>query len=477
MAFSRRRILATGAGAGASAIAGALGIYRLVDHITDSPPRAKTIAPIAWPAEQHVMLDLPLVLDGGLQVVQRPLHHQILTAALTVPPDRAGMISARRRLEEALQQLERIYPPTPAGLGMALAWGLPYFRRYVPAAAAQHLPVDLRASQDRGARTPALEDAVRFPSDPDDVLLEDNDLAVLLRSDSLDHIAAAASIFTDQLRDFCSVTSIRRGFVGGGYGGTVSLPKRMAVAAAIPGADQIPESAELFMGFTSGGMDSVGRGQLANCETIPGLIDLGASDYCRRGTVMALSHIYEDLAGWYAQQDYAGRLVRMFRPGLPVEAGRRTVAQPPEELPTSVDDIDRMFRSEGVVGHAGAIQPISRLQQDIDSSVGYRYLKGNPVPQRADFNTLDNPFSWSSRPSEDRMGEGYAAGVHFVIFTPSSDFFHRTRLAMDGVYPSGAVAGATAHDLGINAFLRTTHRQNFLVPPRVHRSFPLVELL
>jgi len=29
---------------------------------------------------------------------------------------------------------------------------------------------------------------------------------------------------------------------------------------------------------------------------------------------------------------------------------------------------------------------------------------------------------------------------------------------------------------GFNAVLRTSHRQNFLVPPRRHRSFPLAEL-
>jgi hypothetical protein len=31
-------------------------------------------------------------------------------------------------------------------------------------------------------------------------------------------------------------------------------------------------------------------------------------------------------------------------------------------------------------------------------------------------------------------------------------------------------------ELGLNSILRTTHRQNFLVPPRAHRSFPLGEL-
>jgi hypothetical protein len=30
---------------------------------------------------------------------------------------------------------------------------------------------------------------------------------------------------------------------------------------------------------------------------------------------------------------------------------------------------------------------------------------------------------------------------------------------------------------GFNQFLGTTHRQNFLVPPRASHSFPLVEFL
>jgi hypothetical protein len=50
---------------------------------------------------------------------------------------------------------------------------------------------------------------------------------------------------------------------------------------------------------------------------------------------------------------------------------------------------------------------------------------------------------------------------------------------MDGVLPGGARLPFEPHDRaqGFNSVLRTTHRQNFLVPPRRHRSFPLVELL
>ena len=101
------------------------------------------------------------------------------------------------------------------------------------------------------------------------------------------------------------------------------------------------------------------------------------------------------------------------------------------------------------------------------------------MPHRADFNTLDNPFFWSADPERDGDRRGAAAGVHFVVFNPTSDDFHRTRLAMDGVLPDGTRLPFAPRDRGqgFNSILRTTHRQNFLVPPRRHRSFPLVELL
>jgi hypothetical protein len=64
-------------------------------------------------------------------------------------------------------------------------------------------------------------------------------------------------------------------------------------------------------------------------------------------------------------------------------------------------------------------------------------------------------------------------------FAPSSDAFHRGRLAMDGHDPSGRVLTLhpRAFEMGFNAVLFTTHRQNFLVPPRAHRCFPLAEYL
>ena len=84
----------------------------------------------------------------------------------------------------------------------------------------------------------------------------------------------------------------------------------------------------------------------------------------------------------------------------------------------------------------------------------------------------------SATPGRDGMSDGPAAGVHFVVFNPSSDDFERVRLAMDGVLPDGTkLEFERGRDRqGFNSVLRTTHRQNFLVPPRRHRAFPLVEL-
>ena len=78
-------------------------------------------------------------------------------------------------VENALAGLDRDYEPTPAGLGVTVAWGIPYFRRYVAKPAKHYLPHDLRAKK------PALLEARRFPSDPAETKLEQNDVAVLLR--------------------------------------------------------------------------------------------------------------------------------------------------------------------------------------------------------------------------------------------------------------------------------------------------------
>jgi hypothetical protein len=271
-------------------------------------------------------------------------------------------------------------------------------------------------------------------------------------------------------------TSIRKGFAGGGFEGGKGLPKAMAEAAGVPGADLIPDGSELFLGFTSTQRHALGPPRIVNFETL-GYVDLRPAGYFHGGTHMHLSHIFEDLEAWYLNFDFAERVDTTFRPRLAVEPGTKTVPQPAQDA-ASAGDVRSDFQRFGAIGHSSSMQATSRLQADVVGSDGTLYRKGTAIPQRADFNTLDNPFFWSSAPERDGMERGPAAGLHFVVFNPTSDDFHRTRLAMDGVLPDGGTLPIEprARGQGLNSILRTTHRQNFLVPPRRHRSFPLAEL-
>jgi hypothetical protein len=457
MKLTRRQVLA-GAAAGA---VGATGIYELVDQLAGSSP-SRAATPKRLP-EQHLLDGVRVVQSNGIEVLVPPLHHEILTAHVVA--GRSDLRDAQATLAHVLAGIDRDYAASPAGLGVTVAWGLPYFRRLTPDAMRRYLPHDRRAGKS------VLFDGVRFPSDPDDTRLESNDVAILLRSDKRAHIDDA----TKRLRasKLFELTSIRRGFAGGGFEGKQSLPKQMALAAQVPGADLIPDTSELFLGFTSTQKAGMGPGPIANFETL-GYVDFRGSDYFRHGTHMHLSHIHEDVEAWYLNFDFDERVATAFRPNLDVRQDTQTVRQGPQDVST-VADVHRDYRSSGRIGHSASIQTTSRLEHDVVVGDGVVYPKGTAIPVRADFNTLDNPFAWSSK--LDEIGALPAAGVHFVVFNPTGDDFHRNRMAMDGVLPGGKIAlQARDRNQGFNAVLSTTHRQNFLVPPRRHRAFPLSEI-
>jgi hypothetical protein len=457
--FTRRQVLA---GAAASAL-GAAGAYELVDQLVDSSSRKADSG--SFPPEQHVLDGVRVATDNGVEILVPPLHHQVVTGRVKVGA--ADLRDAQRTLEKTLAGLEAELAPTPAGLGVTVAWGLPYFERLVPSQWRASAPYDRRA--DKAALLPPR----RFPSDPEETILEANDVAILLRSDRLDHITQGAKALFGGLGLF-EARSIRKGFAGGGFEGARSLPKKMAMAAGIRGAELIPDTAELFLGFTSTQRQGLGPRKIVNFETL-GLVDL-RDGYFREGTHMHLSHIDEQLDAWYQLFDFHERVDTLFQPGLRVKEGTQTIRQAPRDVAT-VAEVESDFRGRRTIGHSAAIQTASRLLRDHVSDEGTTYPKGTAIPHRADFNTLDNPFFWSADPQRDAMSADPAAGVHFVVFNPTSDDFERTRLAMDGVLPGGKRLDIPPGDRGqgINSVLSTTHRQNFLVPPRRHRSFPLAE--
>ncbi len=453
-----RRELIAGAAVGALGLA---GVYELVDHLAASPPKRPVAAGPELP-EQHLLQGIKVVNQNDVEVLVPPLHHEVMTAKLDLAP--SDLVDAQGTLEDILAKLDADYPATPAGLGVTVAWGLPYFHRLVPGQAAKSLPFDRRAGK------AALLDAHRFQSDPDATVLEANDLAILLRSDQRAHIDDGI----DRLRasGLLKVTSLRRGFAGGSLEGGVSLPRTMARAANVPGADLIPEGSELFMGFTSTQKAAFGPGKIANFETL-GYVDLRDSGYFREGTHMHLSHVAEDLEAWYVNFAFDERVTTAFRPGLDVPEGTQTVPMGPEQA-SDTHQVRRQFHQTGRIGHSASIQTTSRLQQAATGPDGTHYPKGTAIPIRADFNTLDNPFFYSSEARVIQAGP--MAGIHFIVFNPSSDDFDRNRLAMDGILPSGNLhIQPNDRAQGFNSVLSTTHRQNYLVPPRRHRSFPLAE--
>ena len=466
---------------------GATGLYALLDEIAAAPARAAIRSP-SLPPEQHLMRGLRTIVDNDVEVLVPPLHHQVVTARLRVDRGRSALTEAQRTLEEVLRRLERRFPPTPGGLGFSVAWGAPYFREHVPEIRGgkrfpDYLPLDLQASRHSGRPVPALLDALRFPSDPKGLVLEGNDVCFVFQSDSLAHVIEGANIVFEPLRGMFELTSIRRGFVGGGFGGARSLPKQMATRAGIRGAELIPENAQLFLGFTSTQRASLGPDRLANFETLPGLTDQWPKGYFRNGTTMHVSHLFEDIDLWYRQSTFTSRVwlaTDLSRAANNVPEGTVTLPEGPADVQT--EELIARFvpdAESGLVGHSASMQPVNRLQADVRDNYGVLRRQGTSILQRIDFNTLDNPFFWSSRAAADRHSSSPAAGLHFVAFSPTSDMFHRLRLAMDGRYADGLTLPISPRSerLGLNGVIRATHRQNFLVPPRRHRSFPLAELL
>jgi len=350
MRLTRRQVLV---GAATSGL-GAVGLYELVDRLTSSPAMRSHGR---LHAEQHLLDGLAVMRDNGVAVSVPPLHHAVITAGV-VTDDLRG---AQRKLEQTLLDLERRYAPTPAGLGVTVAWGLPYFRRHVPRQADVHLPVDLRASRTRSRTTRALTDAIRFPSDPAHTILEANDVAVLLRSDVRAHIEdAERALFHGS--SILHATSIRRGFVGSDFLSGPSLAKRMAQAAGIDGAELIPDDAQLFLGFTSTQKAALGPRRIANFETL-GYVDLGERGYFRNGTHMHLSHVFEDLASWYQTFDFQERVDTAFKPGLEAKPGVVTVSQGPHEA-ASAGSLRRGFHRDGRIRvQAGDRGPATRRLQ------------------------------------------------------------------------------------------------------------------
>jgi hypothetical protein len=503
--FTRRKFLRGAATASAAAIAGR-GIYSLLDDIA-GPNRVEAVTGDFYKQEQYIVDNAEAIIDNGVTVFVPPIYNDVFTAKLNpnLTWDKAQLQNAQRQLEAALQSLERQYPNSAKGLTLVISWGLPYFTNYI-----NNTPKklwDTYAPKDLATGGKAVIDAFAFQSDPVDasgnslVTLEDNHVAIKIRSDSSNTMSSVEDqLFkpggSAYIGDILKLTSKRVGFAGRGFG-TQSRGKYLALRANPPvaGADKIPDNAQLMMGFTSTQTDALGPDRIPSFETLPGVTDqydkpTNTFKYFAQGCAMHLSHLYLNLDLWYNHTpgDYRERVQRMFTPRTQAGTGQPvTIPNGPAQVSTRAQvlaDADPKNTNPVKAGHNSLLQQSARLGTDfVFDNYGQLRRKGMAIPRREDFNTLDDPFFWI----DDGTPSGAwptpnKAGLHFAVFVPSSDRFHRARNSMDGVFPDGTNLRNAPYNLkddkiGFNSIMTASHRQNYLVPPRRHRSFPLAELL
>jgi hypothetical protein len=473
--MSRRGFLRISLGAAVAAA----GPYGIIERLATKRERVvdARVSPTRLPREQYLFSGTGTIVDNGVVVEVAPLHREVVTATVQTDGTATGLKHAQAKLEGILKNLEneKLLTFTPSGLGIAVGWGLSYFDLpAISAKAKAKLPIDNIASRVAGTSQSVLLPSKQFATDPPDVILESNDVVFVMASDSLQNIETAYSaLFEGGAADLFQVTSRRKGFVDASQLGTsgMSLTKQFALATALPGAGYIPDQSPLFLGFTSSQKQALGQGVIANLESL-GMTNQTSTSYFAHGTTLALSHLYEDLESWYSNNSYQNRVALTFRPGIAqsTEPGTLTIPESQSDAQTSLE-ISQDMTTYDLVGHAGSMQPVSRL-----GTPKHGFKVGTPIPVRADFNTVDNPFFFSSDPAGDNWSATPAAGMHFLSYVPSSFYFELLRQAMDGYVRSGPPQSAYSKFVQ-SAGITTTHRQNFLVPPRKHRSFPLAELL
>jgi hypothetical protein len=430
------------------------------------------------PKTQYELPGVTVEDHQGVPVAVVPLWHAVVTAKIVCAPgDHAALVAAQQRLTAALAEVERVYPLSPSGIFLQVSYGLPYFRDRIPSKVTdEHFP---KSSMAGSVGEWAVIDSIRFPKDPADLVLEEHEICFHFKSDYRDHIdSVLGALFRPgrhelnglpavhaYVGDLFTITSMRRGFAGHG------MPKIVGQRLGIPGAEHVPDGSMLFMGFTSSHVHGLAGGNLPSFETLPGYTDVGVDDYFAGGTAMHLSHIAINLDQWYAMGP-KDRLHHMFHP-------RRTeepeVLSPDQSPATSTfeEQRDKDAEEHHVLGHNEQMQFLSRVKEDTTTAYGQVLPRGTVFFLRQDFNTVENPFEFST---SDQISATPRAGVHFVGFGPSAQHYEKMRLEMDGVEHQKKYNLAD-EDLGFTKFLVTTHRQNMLLPPRAHRSFPLAELI
>lgn len=408
-----------------------------------------------------------------------PVHTLFVTARLTRTPTRAD----QQILAEALNTIEDAYAFSPAGIFSFVSYGLPYFHRLPRELVADHMP-RLLVDPDRFA----LEEAIPGPTDVSarnpkitkqtfnmPVAIESNDILFTFRSDSLEHLQSVAAwlqgsnrlngrhVPSPALKGLFTFTSARLMFL------QMGLPRKIATSSALSYASSINPHSPMWMGFADQQVSGAGPAAITTFQgnASARFTNTKAGDYFYDGSIQHFSHVILDLNQFYASTEpFTERCQYMFRSNPIPSTGYHNQYKDgggPAFFENSYQGAnDALANAEAIntyqhehrMGHLTALQRSSRAA---DST---------PIHIRMDgpgFDAMDMP------------GGVQQPKLQFTIFVPTADFFatmRKNQAALDLVEKYGV----NDDDNGLERFLTATRRQNFLVPPRAHRAFPLLEL-
>lgn len=477
--MTRRTLLQRAAGLGVSA-----ATLSALDLLALSPAR-EALAAASGPPEIQYAIEhfIPRArTEEGVHVRFGPLYTCFATCTLARTPTAAEQSA----LEGALTTVEDAYPFSPEGVMMTVAYGMPYLRRLPEALVEAHMPRLLYEP-----KRPAFEEAVPSPSDvsPSNpevhkqrfnipVQIEQNDLVLMLRSDSsevIDDVLAwllgesstlhGTAAGESPVAELLVPTSRRLAFL------QIGLPRQVAEEQALPYAPYINPRSPMWMGFSSQQTGTSGPPRITTFlgDSSAKLTTARPRDYLALASVMHLSHVIEDLEQFYEypQETYVRRVAAMFSADPPPAYGNAdqfTNGGGPAYVPVVFTSDEQAQREAEGTGNFDGQPHVSHMSGVLRAS---RAANRVPMHIRADapgFDSLDVPEGLPPQPK-----------LHFAIFVPTADFFVTMRAAQAATDLAQRY-GVPQQNLGVERFMTATRRQNFLVPPRSRRAFPLLEL-
>jgi hypothetical protein len=497
---SRRKMLISG-GALAAGFAG----LEALRSLAVTPARVASPASASLANAKAHRLDLPetqfnigaftppAVTINNVLVAFGPVFTLFATATLMSAPSRED----QDELARALDEIEDAYQFSPAGVFTFVAYGLPYFARFPGKLFGAKVP-RLLLDETRFA----LEEAMPSPTDVSPanpgitkktfnvpVQIEANELLFTIRSDNTANVwdvlaflggsdmLAGMKVPSPRLKCGLTFTGTRLMFVQQG------LPRKVAEQNNLPFASLINPSSPMWMGFADQQVDATAPADDVTFVGADGIHFTTAQkgDYFDSGALQHLSHDILDMRQWFdlnaadvpgGDGTFLEHVQYMFRADPPPSHGRVnqfTDGGGAAFLPNVFQGFGDAARSAAGIGTepetpGGPTQHrmghISCLQRSS------RTADGRPIHVRNDgpgFDSLDVPDG-TKQPK-----------LEFMVFVPTAEFF-RTMRANQASLDLQAKFNVAETDNGLERFITSTRRQNFLIPPRRHRAFPFAEL-